>query len=250
MAFNSWRSFSDFASKTCHETRYIYTTETVQFIDEVLLSSKSREKLLKKGSRLWRAQIGNELETFYDEDGNEIGESEFPYQQKRMYPLSCAAKEGRANPKGIPCLYLATDYNTAVSECRPWVGINLSVGEFITTRDLKIIDCSTQTEERQIYYDLDDGFYEPNERDREIAVWSDINHAFSIPVNNNDSQASYAPTQIIAEAFKYHGYQGLTYKSSVGKGCNVVLFSNENAAITKRYIFKLEDITFKFKQIK
>lgn len=39
-----------------------------------------------------------------------------------MKPLSNSASEGRANPKGIPYLYVATDKETAMSEVRPSLG--------------------------------------------------------------------------------------------------------------------------------
>ncbi|WP_366931004.1 RES family NAD+ phosphorylase [Mesorhizobium sp.] len=47
-----------------------------------------------------------------------------------MRPLAGRASEGRANPKGIPCLYMAVDRHTALAECRPWIGSLVSIGAF------------------------------------------------------------------------------------------------------------------------
>lgn len=47
-----------------------------------------------------------------------------------MKPLRDKASEGRANPKGIPYLYLATTKEAPMSEVRPWIGSDISVGQF------------------------------------------------------------------------------------------------------------------------
>ena len=47
-----------------------------------------------------------------------------------MKPLGGRATDGRANPRGIPCLYLATTKETAMSEVRPWIGSYVSAGQF------------------------------------------------------------------------------------------------------------------------
>ncbi len=59
-----------------------------------------------------------------------------------MKPLRDRTREGRANPKGIPYLYLATHEDVAMAEVRPWIGSNISLGRFLTTRDLCLVDCS------------------------------------------------------------------------------------------------------------
>jgi hypothetical protein len=57
-----------------------------------------------------------------------------------MKPPNNMAREGRVNPKGIPCLYLADERNTAMAETRPWLGSYISLGEFKTVRGLRVID--------------------------------------------------------------------------------------------------------------
>jgi RES domain-containing protein len=39
-----------------------------------------------------------------------------------MKPIPKWQGEGRANPRGIPVLYLATHRETALAEVRPWIG--------------------------------------------------------------------------------------------------------------------------------
>ncbi len=59
-----------------------------------------------------------------------------------MRPLKDSATEGRANPKGIPCLYVASERETAMSEIRPWIGSTVSVAKFSNKNELRLIDFS------------------------------------------------------------------------------------------------------------
>jgi len=69
---------------------------------------------------------------------------DYPFDTKRMKPLLGRAREGRANPKGIPYLYLATHRDTAVAEVRPWKGGAVSVGQFKIMRDLKLVNTTIE----------------------------------------------------------------------------------------------------------
>lgn len=55
-------------------------------------------------------------------------------------PPKHRAGHGRANPAGIPYLYLASTIPTAISELRPHTGETASVAEFSVEPGLKIVD--------------------------------------------------------------------------------------------------------------
>lgn len=103
--FFSWRSYYIFAHKVHTKYRYIYDTETKDFLDTLLETSVSRTVNVKKGYKLWRTQLGSDFQEVYDDDGNIIAEEEVQFSKDRMKPLVNKATEGRANPKGIPYLY-------------------------------------------------------------------------------------------------------------------------------------------------
>ncbi|MEL0613604.1 RES domain-containing protein [Marinomonas arenicola] len=93
---------------------------------------------------MWRAQNGHGWRPHYDEDPdtNEqifVTDLVCPYPFERMKPLKGSASEGRANAKGIHCLYVTSDKETAMSEVRPWLGSIMSVGQFKLLKDLKVI---------------------------------------------------------------------------------------------------------------
>jgi len=78
---------------------------------------------------------------------------------------------------------------------------------------------------------------------REVAVWNDINRAFSEPITANDSSADYVTTQILAELFKNEGYDGIAYKSSLGEGYNTSLFDPSSAEIISCSLFSVRSET-------
>jgi hypothetical protein len=103
MEFNSWWAYNKFSDALTYHARYVFNRETQHFLDCVLATSASRSGVLPKGSQLWRAQP--------HDDPNETISNSVPSPVERMKPIP-KVTEGRINPKGIPCLYLATDDNT------------------------------------------------------------------------------------------------------------------------------------------
>jgi hypothetical protein len=160
-----------------------------------------------------------------------------------MIPLKNRALEGRANPKGISYLHLASDQKTAVAESRAGVGEAVSVGVFKVSRDLLVVDCSVKAAEFPTFY-----FKEPSAKKRAIAVWSDIDRAFSQPVNRSDDAADYAPTQILAELFKQNGFDGILFRSSLADGHNLVLFDLDAARLTGCCLYQVTKFYLEFEQ--
>ena len=170
-----------------------------------------------------------------------------PLAKEKMKPLRDFAFEGRANPKGIPYLYLATHPETAMAEVARWAGPKISLGQFKVRRALTLINFTLGERPKTIY-----AGGEPPIELLEQYVWADIDSAFSKPVARNDASADYVPTQIIAELFKNNGYDGLAYQSSLGScypGHNVVLFDLDVADLVACAPHEVTQIEFKFKQL-
>jgi len=239
--FKSWRSYWNFELSVKRRSRYIHDDETKQFLEAILCTSEKRRKIVQCSSILWRAQIGHAVEPLY-QNGEFIDEIPSPYPPERMKPVKNRAKEGRANPKGIPYLYLSTNRETALSEVRPWIGSLISVAQFRTKRDLKIVNCTVNTTSNKIYFE------EPSAKDREQSVWTQIDKAFAKPVDPSDDIADYVPTQIIAELFRENGFDGLAYRSSLGKGHNIVLFDLNLADLINCFLFEVKSIDFHFEE--
>jgi len=234
--FKSYRSYWDFAKKVKLQERFIYNQEVEDFLSTVIKTSSTRETKLDKGGVLWRAQKGYD-EIIVDEQLQISVPTAF--SPNRMKPLKDKAREGRANPKGIPYLYLATERTSAISEVRPRLGSYVSVALFTLKEDINIIDCSSDVlEKRGIYLGN-----EPSDSIKESHVWSDINEAYSTPIEDTDDSADYIPTQILSELFKNHGYEGIAYKSRLGAGHNLVIFDLDAVEFKRCELHQVKNIS-------
>jgi len=186
----------------------------------VAITSGNRTHTLNAGALFYRAQLGHG----WTKEEVAPGEyDEFPdaFPRDRMIPDPKFVGDGRVNAKGIACLYLATKEETAALEVRPLIGSYVSIARFQIVRDLRIVDCSEKLVGDLARYFKKD--WTPEEIERQ--VWTDINDAFSAPVERSDGGLTYIPTQIIAETLRLQGCDGIAYKSGYGEdGYNVALF--------------------------
>ena len=253
MSFKSWSSYQEFSHSVHTKLRYILDDESKAFLSSIIDTCQDRTEILKKDSLVWRAQNGHSLRPHCQEDPDteeEIYIDDFvcPYTFERMKPLSDSASEGRANAKGIPCLYVARDKETAMSEVRPWLGSVMSVGRFKVTRNLKIIVFATDNKESSHGFKI--YFTEPSKEKIIKSVWFHIDKAFSVPTKVSDLKSDYAPTQIISEFIKSKGYDGIEYRSSLGGAHNIALFDLESAKIIECFTFKASKIDFAFESVR
>jgi len=219
--FLQWDSYARFAKYVRRSGRYVWGNEEREFLGAVLSTVGDRGLEFKVGHPFYRAQIGVDVVDRTGDDGDWIGEDVWGYSSARMKPLADRAREGRANPAGIPALYVATSVETAVSEVRPWVGADVSVALCRLMRPLRLLDL-TRGHGRSSFagpvlrHLL--GGRELTPVEKEEAVWIDIDNAFSEPLTRSDDRADYAPTQILAELFRNAGFDGIGYKSQFGEG--------------------------------
>jgi hypothetical protein len=190
----------------------------------------------------WRAQQAHEfrpIDSQFPEDGD------FPCacSPNRMKPLIGSASEGRANPKGLPYLYVADDRDTAMAEVRPWVGAYISVAQLRMIRDTKIIVCSKPRQKHSLH------LTDPPETEWDRLVWEDIDDAFSTPISVTDRTADYVPTQVLAEFFRTNGYDGIAYKSSLGEGHNIAFFDTSIAEVINCQLCEAKSVKFGFSEL-
>ena len=249
MPFESADAYRKFSHATKHDRRYIYEHEVEKFLDAVIETTISRTAPLKAGSILWRAQLGSDWR-IRDEGSAEELEEEIPFFEARMKPLPSLVKDGRANPRGIAYLYLATNSTTAGSELRPWLGATISMSQFRTKRELRLVDC---TEDRKKWPFK--GFTSEMEvipwppEDFESVVWGDIAYSMSTPYSPEESGLHYVPTQIIAERLRHDGFDGIVYRSllAVG-GTNIVLFDVKDADPINFALYTVQKVAYTIEQ--
>ena len=119
MAFDSDRRVPAVAQAVIRKTRYVRDAASNRFLETLLGQAADHVDVVEPGMPLWRAALGHDWMDEVQEDCT--FQVPTPHPPDRMRPLSDRAKEGRANAKGIPCLYLATHRDTALAEVRPWI---------------------------------------------------------------------------------------------------------------------------------
>jgi hypothetical protein len=247
-AWRGWERYRQFAESVKTDLRYIRRKEASDFLDRVLASSGNRKLKIPEGSIYWRARLGCESEEVADNDDDDsdirvVHDEDRPYSRDKMKPISNWQSEGRANPRGIPYLYLATTRDTALAEVRPWIGATISVAQLRVRRDLNVIDCSKHHSMDSFISLIGD-----TTRPMEEGMWTAIDRAFATPVSRDDESKEYVPTQIIAQLFKSEGSDGIVYKSLLSDdGFNLAVFNLEDAGVVNCALYKADAIHFKFR---
>lgn len=205
---------------------------------------------LKKGSDLFRAQYGC-VQKHQDEHPIPLQ----CHSAKRMRPDRKFVKAGRANAEYKAVFYAAVTPEVAIKEMRPWIGAYLSVAQFRTKKDLRIVNLF------DVYKGFEEGFMLAINRSKltgknfDDYVWHTIGEAFCQPVMLSDEPHGYLPTQIIAELIKSMGYDGLAYRSSVEHERksqedavpNVALFDVNAVSMQKKgWVVRITDFQLEF----
>lgn len=216
----------------------VRTPQQTQFLDALVNTSRARVRHLSSGKVFYRAQLGHGWRSQEVSPGHH---EEFPsaHGPKRMVPDPKLVGDGRVNARGIACLYLATNENAAAMEVRPLLGSSISIAQFRTVRDLKLVDCT----EKLVGNFFRFGKAEWSDDEIESQVWTDINDAFSRPVGRADTELAYVPTQIVAETLRLAGYDGVAYKSGHDETAfNIALFDLNAARLVSCGLFEVEKL--------
>jgi RES domain-containing protein len=235
--------YERFASRVTRSYRYRLDAEGENFLQTVLDTSTRRRRELPKGTRVWRAQLGAQPPVSEEREDGSVDIQYRALALERMKPLADSATEGRVNPKGIPVLYVATTPDTAMCEVRPSLASDISLAELQLDRALTLVDCTVASGRSIFSYA---GRQVPA-AEREEVVWHSINDAFTRPVDSSDRLADYAPTQVIAEAFRRAGIDGIIYRSGFGGGGhNIALFSLNDASALNVKLMHAVAVNFTF----
>ncbi len=239
--FGSANAYWKFVQSITTDRRFVPAAEAQKFLDAVRATARTRCAEAKLGTRFFRAQVGVEIE---EQDSGV--EWEHPLREERMIPSAQFIKEGgRANPAGIAYFYVASDAATAMAEMRPWVAESISLALFETVKPLKIVRCQpgSRTSLGRYLYS------EHTSSEIEKFVWSDIGHAFARPATREERQSAYIPTQVLAEAFKAEGFDGVAYHSSLERGLNLVIFDLKALKLVRRFAYTLKRVRYDFKAV-
>lgn len=170
--------------------------------------------VIKSGQVLYRARISMNDHCHFD-----VKDMGCPPIEK--------ATAGRANPLGIPYLYLCHDAETTLYEVRAVYLDKVSVGKFVINSNLDIVDFSSDI---NLFYAYTESGSALKDIIQRKIIFNQISADLSKPLRRFDSELEYVPTQMICEYCKLNGADGIRFNSSLHKGGkNIVLFNYGNA---------------------
>jgi len=153
-------------------------------------------------------------------------EAIFPIERMGAPPKRFAS-HGRANPAGIPYLYMASNERTAISETRPHTGELACVADFTIPDDLSIADLRNPRRSVSPFVIGDEAQIGLMRGD--IDFLARLGEELTRPVLPQSAAIDYVPSQYLCELIKKAGYDGVMYRSSVGDGMNLALFNPDRA---------------------
>jgi hypothetical protein len=198
-----WRELRD---ELMHRNRYFPNTQLDSDRLKQLLGFLQAEDM---PARWYRARIQG-------------GDDPFPIGEMGA-PPNKVASHGRANPPGIPYLYVGSQPETSVAEIRPHTGEKVSVADFTLAPALmKLVDLRAP-KERVSPFELGDED-DVGALRSDIAFLERLGEELTRPVLPQGAAIEYVPSQYLCEFIKTAGWHGVVYRSSVSDGINLALF--------------------------
>jgi len=222
--------------------RQSFSPSALCFSDRLKTWESLRDELMQTNRYFPDNQINKErFEVLLSQLILDVGELPLVWYRARLqkdgasYPIDkmgCpprkTASHGRANPAGIPYLYLGSKPETATAEIRPHTGQKASVAEFTLTDGLKIVDLRDPRKMVSPFLLTDEAEIALLRGD--IEFLDRLGEELTRPVLPESAVIDYIPSQYLCEFIKKCGYHGVLYRSSVSDGMNLALFDERKAA--------------------
>lgn len=165
-----------------------------------------------------------------------------PYAIHEMgAPPKQIATHGRANPSGIPYLYLGSLPETAASELRPHTGEIACVADFRIRPPLTAVDLRNPRKLVSPFLLADASAIGQMRAD--IPFLERLGEELTRPVLPRSAAIDYLPSQYLCEFIKKSGYDGVVYRSSVSTGINLALFDPAIAAGATVSVYNIRRVT-------
>lgn len=150
----------------------------------------------------------------------------FPIDQMGPPPKRRSA-HGRANPAGIPYLYLGSLPDTAVAEIRPHTGEYACVADY-KIPEIKAVDLRDPRKLVSPFILTDAS--EIGQLRADLPFLERLGEELTRPIQPAGAAIDYIPSQYLCEFIKKSGFDGVVYRSSVSEGINLALFNPSQAA--------------------
>jgi hypothetical protein len=215
----TWEQFSN---EIKYENRYFLGEDINLELLKNLLSFLTEE--YPKGEYFFRARTS-------DREGHDKDKMGKPPPGKK-------ATAGRANPVGIPYLYVSNDLETVKYECRAQYLDFITIAKFEISEKINVIRLRGIDEispfEEQI--EIED-FVKNREYLKRLEV------ELSKPLRPTDHKLEYLPSQYLCEFVKSLDYDAIEYGSSVHEGgINLAVFNDDKLEISDTEVHEVSSV--------
>jgi len=171
-----------------------------------------------------------------------INTSNNPFKIKEMgKPPKNLVSNGRANPIGIPYLYVASSIDTAISEIRGHKSEIITIVEYQIKSNLELADLRDPKSTISPFELNDDNELEMIYKN--LPFLTLLGNELSKPIIPREANLEYLPSQYLCELLKLIGFHGIIYKSSVSDGNNYVIFKDNKLKATNTYQYQIVNVT-------
>lgn len=154
---------------------------------------------------------------------------------------------GRANPPGIPYLYVGSKPDTAVAEVRPHTGEKACVADFKIKGALTAVDLRNPRQLVSPFLLADAAAIGQLRAD--IPFLERLGDELTRPVLPRGAAIDYVPSQYLCEFIKKRGYDGVVYRSSVSDGINLALFDPSRAVAGAVDIYDVRGVSVQIERV-
>lgn len=154
------------------------------------------------------------------------------------------ASHGRANPAGIPYLYVASTPDTAISEVRPHGGDFVSVAEIELAHGLNIVDLRHPRKSVSPFMLPDSQAVAKMCED--VQFLERLGEELTRPILPKSAAYDYIPSQYLCEFAKKCGFDGVMYRSSVDGGVNLAVFDPSKGKVLNVSVHAISRVMVQF----
>jgi hypothetical protein len=223
----AWESFAD-------DIKYHNRFFVNEKVDTELLESIFERLVLSipAGTDFFRARLSSAL---------------LPAEEMGKPPATLTTA-GRANPVGIPYLYLCNDLKTTLYETRIALHETVSVARFINTEPINMV--SLKKIDSLGPFEILDKQFSLGEFITYRPYLKKLESELSKPVRKQDVHLDYLPTQFLCEFFKSMGFEAVEYKSSMNpSGSNLALFNDRKVRCEEVRFYQVNDLNYNWAEL-
>jgi RES domain len=169
----------------------------------------------------------------------QTGDNPFNIEEMNAPPKHLAS-HGRANPAGIPYLYLGSLPETAVAEIRPHTGEVACIADFAIP-EIRVVDL--RHPRRFVSPFMLQDAEQIGLLRADLPFLERLGDELTRPVLPQRAAIDYIPSQYLCEFIKTLGFDGVLYRSSVSDGINLALFDPAKAEGGKVSVYNVTKVS-------